>query len=239
MKNNKTSLLLSIVAVMAVIVMIMSGVQIINTRAALSPATAVYRGEIELDHLDVTLMENHKAVDGTLLVDLKDIDPGKEYREEISVRNGSDVEEYVRLVIRKYWSDASEKRVTLDPELIVLSYNGKDYNDTAWVENKAEATTERKVYYLRKILPGETESADLFDTIMIDDKIMDKYEVTTFKEGNSTITRLVFQYDGYYINLEAEVQSIQQAEADSAAASVWGNTGVSIDAATQTVKVGE
>lgn len=239
MKNNKTSLLLSIVAVLALIVMVMSGVQIINTRAALSPATAVYRGEIELDHLDVTLMENHKAVDGTLLNDLNDIDPGKEYREEISVRNGSDVEEYVRLVIRKYWSDTSEKRVTLDPELIVLRYSGKEYNDNAWVENKAEATTERKVYYLRKILPGETESEDLFDTIMINDEIMDKYEITTTKEGNSTITRLVYQYDGYYINLEAEVQSIQQAEADSAAASVWGNTGVSIDTASKTVKVGE
>ena len=74
---------------------------------------------------------------------------------------------------------------------------------------------------------------------MINDEIMDKYEITTTKEGNSTITRLVYEYDGYYINLEAEVQSIQQAEADSAAASVWGNTGVSIDTASKTVKVGE
>ncbi len=239
MKNNRTSRLLGIVAILSLAVMIMSGAQIIYTRAALKPATAVYRGDFELDHIDVILLENHEETGGELIKQLSNLDPGKEYEEVISAKNGSDTDEYVRLIIRKYWSDSSEKLVELDPELIVLSHKGKEYNSEAWVENPAEATAERKVYYLRKILPGNTESAELFDTIMIKGEIMDKYEIETIKEGDSTITRMIYQYDGYYINLEAEVQSIQQTEADDAAVSVWGNVGVTIDTASKTVKVGE
>lgn len=187
------------------------------------------------------------------------VEPGKTYPEEIKVRNGSgeenksDIPQYVRLTVRKYWvkttkgADGKETRTkdtTLSPNLIKLSFGKDDYNKSAWILNSSEnkGSSETQTYYYKKILKGGETSEPLFDSLTIDKSVADvKCEETTSKvekpNGKSvTVITYKYDYDGYTFFVEADVQAIQTHNVNDAIGALWGVSNVSAKNGVVTVK---
>ena len=168
--------------------------------------------------------------------------PGKKYEERIAARNGRDINEYVRLTVKKYWVDSDKNKDTrMDPELIKLSYGGKAYNSSAWAINSKEHSAESDTYYLRKMLKGGETSADLFDTLQIDAsvyKLGNKKTTTTTPEDKEGVTVITYEYDydDFTFYIEADVQAIQTHNVNDAIGSLWGVSNVSASNGTVTVK---
>lgn len=217
----------------------MSGLALYRTRAELTPMQESYVGELDVARLNVELLENGNAVDGELLADLEIVEPGKTYEEEIKTSNTTEVNEYVRVIVQKYWLDKDgNKDGSLDPELIKLSYNdGYDthaYNESNWKENKAEATKERHVYYLNESLKGNTDSPALFTHVTIDKEIATTY---TIDESQENVIKYVYQYDGYSFVIKVEAQSVQCNHGTKAIKSVWGVSNVTADDGSQKLSI--
>ena len=176
------------------------------------------------------------------------VDPGRTYKEEISAKNGNNVDEYVRMTVRKYWvrtdeeGASSSKDTRLSPELIRLTYGDKDYNTSAWQLNSKESTEESDTYYLKKVLAANESSPLLFDSLTIDKSVADKANMTVKEEekteGEQTVKVITYSYvyDGYTFYIEADVQAIQTHNADDAVKSLWGVSNVSASGGTVTVK---
>lgn len=173
------------------------------------------------------------------------VEPGRTYKEEISAENGSNINQYVRLTVRKYWVKGGKKDTTLSPELIKLTYNGEAYNTAAWKLNSKESTRETQTFYLKKMLPGNDEqrrSPLLFNELTIDESVLDKDNVTrtesTTKDGNKTITTYTYSYDydGYTFYIEADVQAIQTHNVNDAISALWGVSNVTAKNGVVTVK---
>ncbi len=236
MKNRKNIPLYAVCAAAAVLIgVILFASSGGSTRAQLIETNEEDAQELDLSmsRLTVRLRENGKTVE-SLLGDLEaeSIDPGKNYEEKLAALNDSDEPEYVRMIIRKYWKDADDKRVDLDPALISLTFGEEDYNAEDWTVNPKEHTAERDVYYLNAALPAVKESALLFDRIRIDSAIADL--VTFNREDNVIIAE--YEYNSLIFAVEAEVQSVQFEHGEAAAASAWGVENVAI--VNGTVQVG-
>lgn len=237
-----------------------------------------YRAHFYLNHLQVHLIENGKdvckraghennldsgsKVTGELATSLGykhqdgsseklgSIEPGKLYQEEIAAQNGSDIDEFVRLTVRKYWMEVRKddegnvitdengdpvlvKSSKLKPSRIHLYYNGKEgYNSSAWTLNKREQTAESSTYYYKTDLDPDDTSALLFDKVSIDKDIIDLGEVKesteTLSDGQTTKTiyKYSYQYDDCVFFIEADVQAIQTHNIDDAIKSQWGVSNV-------------
>ena len=227
-KLSKRTLALAVVAVL----LFCSG-GLMETRAILNIQSDDYLAEIELDHLQVHLLENGKDVCGGTNT-LKDkvssnllehmgwdgatpgtYEPGRVYKEEIAALNGSQIPQYVRLTIRKYWRDSDgDKDSTLNPELIQLTYGDKAYNESVWQINDEETTTEAKTYYYSKMLEGNASTEPVVSQLRIDDSIVSPENIITTKKGN-TIT-YTYKYNGYIACVEADVQALQTHNANDA-----------------------
>ena len=172
------------------------------------------------------------------------VDPGRTYKEEISAENGSDINQYVRLTVRKYWVDNKGKKSTvMDPALIKLSYNGKDYNSGAWQKNKKESTKEADTYYLTNMLGAKASSPLLFNELTIDKTVyqLGNEKTTTTKsttpEGQSvTVIEYSYDYDDFTFYIEADVQAIQTHNVNDAISALWGVSNVSAKNGVVTVK---
>ena len=171
------------------------------------------------------------------------IEPGRTYKEEISAKNGQDIDQYVRLTVKKYWVDPDGKKATyLDPALIKLTYNGKAYNSGDWQRNKKEHSAESETYYLTSMLKANNKSPLLFNELTIDNSIVSEENMTTEvkenKEGNK-ITKIYtysYDYDNYTFYIEASVQAIQTHNVNDAIDSLWGVENVSAKNGKVTVK---
>ena len=226
----------------AVIIVLVLGITeyISSTRADLIYESGSEDIRVSMSNLSVQLLEKGKPVeDGSkLLSALTDtkVDPGYKYEETIAARNNSDLAEYVRIIVKKFWKSADgEKIVVLDPSLIKLSYGSGDYNDTDWVINPEEHTAEQDVYYLKKALEAGKDSQVLFDSISIDPAVIDEVvfldeegnEITDIESYSGVITGS-FDYDGMEFAVEIEVQSVQFSNAEDAIPSAWGVPNVTI-----------
>ena len=164
----------------------------------------------------------------------------------IETENGSNINEYVRLTVRKYWVDSKgNKNTSMDPELIKLTYGSKAYNSGAWQKNDAEHTAESDTYYLTNMLKGNATSPLLFDTLQIDTKVYqlgNKETTTTRKtpenpgEGEVQVITYKYDYDDFTFYIEADVQAIQTHNVNDAIGSLWGVNNVSAANGTVTVK---
>ena len=250
-------------ALIVAAVLLFAGGGVAGTRAALNIQSELYRAHFYLNHLQVHLLENGKDVcgekndlDGSSKVtgnlatslgyegidkQLGTIEPGKLYEERIAARNGNNIDEFVRLTIRKYWVQTEKaedgtytikideetgepaKAENMDPAWIHLTYEGsEDGNTGAWAENKSEATAESRTFYYRKDLDPKADSAELFDKIMIDKQVAKLGKVDEKKEGNKTVYTYIYKYDGCAFFIEADVQAIQTHNAKEAIKSQWG-----------------
>ena len=174
---------------------------------------------------------------------LGSVEPGMLYKETLAARNGQDIPVYVRMTVRKYWVEVNEdgtagdKTTVLAPKYIHLTYGNEDYNKDEWTLDKSVSTEESKTYYCKKAIEPNGDSAELFDQLIIDNKLTERSEdeVTEGDNGVTTI-KYVYKYDGYAFMIEADVQAIQTHNANEAIESQWGVKNVKAEGGTLTVR---
>ncbi|MBU3878367.1 hypothetical protein HGO97_021420 [Faecalicatena sp. AGMB00832] len=218
------------IALLAAAGILLAGSAVGSTRAALSYYSDNYTANLAVSEIGVALVENGKETSDALLADMVGKDekviPGREYKEELTVKNTGEIDQYVRVSIAKSWMKDGQKVTSLSPDLILLDLIGN-----GWIEDKGASTKERTVlYYSRPLAGGET--APIFaDTIKIDGAVASKASKETVKSENGyTTVTTTYRYDGVTFNLEAHVDAVQTHNAQDAIKSAWGvNVNVSSD----------
>ena len=236
MKKLKAALsspITTIVLFVAAAVLLLTG-GIGGARAALKYFSQDYKSEIELSNIGVALWEESEKenvavatepdVVGPLLANLlpegKDVEPGRVYKEKLTVQNTGGLDEYVRVTIYKYWVDENGvKQTDLMPEWIGLEW---DLDNGDWILDESASTRERTVLYYTKILPIGKFTSPLTKTFTIDESVMTNVTQTERKENGYTIITTTYEYDGMIFRLEAEVDAVQGHNAEPAIHSVWG-----------------
>lgn len=210
-----------------------------SSQAALTYYSEDYQAEIELTEIGVTLLENGTPAGGQLLKNLtgenngEPIQPGRLYTEELSVQNSGSIDEYVRVIVYRYWwedADANQpsgqadlenggkKRTDLSPELIKLHLK----EGSGWVEDTSASTDERMVLYYTNVLPIGKSSSTLSDTLMIDSSVLEKVNTNVSTTNDGKVITLEYDFDGVRFVLEAEVDAVQTHNAQDAIKSAWG-----------------
>lgn len=248
MKKNISRKTLALVAAAA---LLFAGGTFTATRAVLNIFSPEHFLEFETSNQAVRLMENGSPTgeNNPLLSTLKGkVSPGMSYKEEISARNDSDVSQFVRIVVRKYWMDGDnkvhsfgdtvggEKVTTPDPDKIKLTLA----NNGLWQKNDLETTVEREVYYYKNAVPSKGVTEPLTSKIKVDSSVADPYttdpKIDPAHMPTNTVITYVYDYDGYKICLEAEAQSVQTHNAQDAVMSIWGMPNVTVSGSTLTVQ---
>ena len=209
----------------AIAMMLVSAVGI--TRAALTE-TETYDSQIDMKNIGVILQENGLEVEGdNLLFEFARGDYGKfkigvTYPELITVQNSGDIDEYVRVIVRKYWcdnTDGGSKNNELDPKYIELVFNEED-----WIKDENASTDEREVFYYKKILkPGtDTESAEISAPLITDLKISTEVKQIVDIQMVDGKPYGTYAYDGKWFGMDVEVDAVQTHHAQDAIKSAWG-----------------
>lgn len=240
MKKNRISN--KTIALVAAAMLLFAGGTFTGTRAVLNIFSPEHFLEFETDHQQVQIQENGKASTKLLSEVGEKVIVGKVYDEQIRAKNTTnDADQYVRIVIRKYWKDKNGKVhsfgdtvdgktvATPDPSMIKLNLA----NTSLWQKNDLETTTEREVYYYRNIVPAGGVTEPLTKDISVDKSVLQKYTITGPVDN---VYRYTYDYDGYKICLEAEAQSVQTHNAEKAVMSIWGMPNVTVSGSTLTVK---
>lgn len=216
-RGQKTTVIL-----LALAIVLLAGSALGSTRAALSYYSDNYTANLQVSEIGVALVENGNETSEKLLADMLGKDEkvvlGKEYKEELTVKNTGDIDQYVRVRISKSWMKDGEKVTSLSPDMIILGLTGN-----GWLEDKDAKTEERTVLYYSKPL-ASGELAPIFaNTIKIDGAVATKAKKETVKSENgyTTITT-TYRYDGVTFNLEAQVDAVQTHNAQDAIKSAWG-----------------
>ncbi len=218
-------------------------------QASLDDSEAVkseeYAADLTLASLSVALQENGETCaqttgDGStsnytgLLADLNGGLPlsfGKHYDESLAAYNDGTQEEYVRVVVNRYWKGDDGKGTQLAPEFIEL-----DFDEGNWVVVDFPDAKEQVILYsTRPLAPGE--SLPFVTGIGISADVLGEKEVVPVTaDGNFVGTR--YDYESYKMGLDVEVSAVQTHSAADAIKSAWGidmanvhGTGRSIGAA--------
>ncbi len=143
----------------------------------------------------------------------KQMIPGKAYTEKIFAQNASDMDEYVRLTIRKYWADENgNKLYNIAPDFLKLIVLETPTN-SKWAWSEAESTPEMDVYYYKGVLPAREVSSNVIESIKLDPMIAnvgDALKATNNGNGNVQVC------------LSAEVDAVQTNHVADAVKSAWG-----------------
>ena len=238
----------AIYGLFALAVVMLLGSSIGGARAALTYYSETYSSRVQMYSIGVSLLENGNPVSwrnydssgngnwdeetGELLENMlpegESLKPGREYREELRVENTGTINQYVRVRLYKYWVDKDGKKESdqlreLSPELIHLNLVNLG---TDWIEDTKSSTKERTILYYNKMLPageGENSKTPLFaDKLTIDGKLATKVSQTEEKNGNYTTIITTYLYDGVQFRLKAEVDAVQEHNAEDAILSAWG-----------------
>lgn len=225
-----------------------------GTRAALTYFSETYASRVQMSNIGVTLMEKSdkdekakevskrdysdasngvwsentgKLLEGMLIKGEK-LKPGKKYKEELSVQNTGDIDQYVRVNIYRYWVEGNkegedaEKIVNLDPELIELNLVNTSDQGGKWLVDEEASTKERTVLYYSQLLPAGSTTDVFTDTLEINEIIASKVtQEVTEKDGYKTI-KTTYDYDGVRFCIEANVDAVQDHNAEDAIWSAWG-----------------
>ncbi|MBR0342166.1 MAG: hypothetical protein IJH64_07970 [Oscillospiraceae bacterium] len=229
--TKKVVLVLSalLIVLVGMIAVLRSGI----TQAALTESEEQTL-EITMSELGVSVLENGKTVsgEGSLLSDFKSVslDPGRTYTDKITVKNSGAYDEYVRVVVKKYWQDSKGKRVNLSPAYICL------VTGNGWTENAKEQTTEQSVWYCNNYVAVGAESNPVFTGFYIDSEVFTNREKSVnVGEPENGVIKVTYDYDDLTFVVEIEAQAIQYNSADKAIKSAWGVTNVTASGGTVSV----
>lgn len=236
MRAKKSMLWPVLLLGLSVVLLLLSAVG--SARAALTYYSENYAMEVTVSSIGVTLVENGEDVSyrnyieddwsdsgsGELLSGLLEetngkLIPGRNYQEAIAVKNSGAIDSYVRVILYRSWQDSEgEKDTELSPELIDMGLS----DGNGWVIDAKASTPERMVLYYTNVLPVGASTPTLCETLRVHPDIFQKVtEERTVVDGGETITA-TYQYDGYYMSLEAEVDAVQTHSGREAIKSAWG-----------------
>lgn len=222
--KNKPVVLLA----MAALLLLVSTVG--ATQAAVTYYSDDYETHVEVKDIAVSLKENDTVISnsankvegvlfGKLLAEGEKFVVGKEYNEDLSVMNNGNMDAYVRVIIKKSWTDANNAEYRLlSPDYIELELLESD----DWKIDTTASTAERTVlYYTKRLAVGE-ETVDFADSIRVDNAFETTLNqiVRTVKDGQ--IITYDYPFDGYTFNVEVEVDAVQTNNAVEAIKSAWG-----------------
>lgn len=242
MKKLKTFLSASKanVAVFTLVVVLIITATIGAASAAVAYVAETYSNRVDMYDIGVSILENGDRISwrdyiskangewdestGTLFLNAvsngEKFQLGKPYEERLSIRNSGTINEYVRVIIYKYWVDekTGEKQSNLNPDYIDLHLVGLDQY---WLEDVTAKTAERTIlYYNRRLNSGE-ETPLLADMITI--------KTGVFAHGDV--------YNGKRFVVEVNVDAIQEQNGQDVAVSAWGRH-VIIDPDSGTLRLG-
>ena len=200
-----------------------------TARAALSYFSPDYQADFQTSNLEVRLSENGNEVEGndkllTWMTDNPKV--GWNYDENLAAVNSGGYDEYVRVVVKKYWTDSEGNKVnTLNPELIQPTLNGTELKDLkgSWVADPAVTTPEQVILY--STAPVASGNSLVFaDHLRIDPSVVGEAAKTTTesKQDGKTIFTTVYDINGMKFNVEAEVDAVQDHSYQKAIQSAWG-----------------
>lgn len=212
----------SIIILLALAVILLVGSALGSTSAALSYYSENYTANLSVSEIGVELVENGNGNPDKLLSQMvgenEKVVLGRKYKEELTVKNTGQIDQYVRVSIVKSWMKNGEKVTSLSPELIQLNLTGN-----GWIEDKNASTEERTVLYYSGILASGDSAPVFADTISIDGSVASKASKETVKSENGyTTVKTTYKYDGVEFNLEAQVDAVQTHNAQDAIKSAWG-----------------
>lgn len=198
-----------------------------GTRAALTAFSQDYVGEVPVYNIGIALIENDVNItDGELLRNMipegEGLQLGKAYKEELAVANYGTIDEYVRVSIYRYWVDENGNKIQeLSPDLIQLHF----VNEDAWLRDESDLTTTRErivLYYNTPMAPDKVPSKLFADKITIDGKLADYVKQTITQDGEFTIIKNEFIYNGSRFIVEVQADGVQTHNAEDAILSAWG-----------------
>ena len=219
--KKRSSLVTGLLFVLAIGLLLFSAVG--SARAALNVQSEILTSDIRMLDIGVELDGKGGAVSGSALLDGmlgsdSKLLPGKVYDAPVSVKNSGIIDEYVRVVVYKYWKDASGKKTAVfDPSMIELGYA------SGWTPDNSNATSTYKEQEIWYYTGGPLEAGDsiaLLKTVMINDDILTLCTQKTV--GNKIYT--IFEYDGAQFCVEIEADGVQTHNAQQAILSAWGKT---------------
>ena len=152
---------------------------------------------------------------------------GHVYKEELSVQNTGNIDEYVRVTIYKYWEKNGEKQPDLDKD-ISKTIKLNLINSDVWIRDTDSDTDERTVLYYRDILPAGSEPTVPFtDTLVIEDEPIEAAvsKQTVSETADGTVIKTEYDYNGATFVLEVKVDAVQTHHASDAIMSAWGVNG--------------
>ena len=240
MKKNTISK--KTIALFVAAAILLAGGGITGTRAVLNIYSDDQLLGFRTSDQNVSIIENGTAVSGELLAGFKDkpITPGKKNAETIAAHNNSSVNQFVRIVVRKYWkNDKGEKVTDLKeeggkyPELDMIRL---DFAGGGWQKNDAETTPEREVYYYGSAVAPGSSTPDLVTGLTLDGSITQAVDKKTETVDAGTVTTYTYKYDGWQLCIEAQAQSVQTHNASDAIKSIWGVQNVSASETSLTVE---
>ena len=227
MKFKGTKISKRTVALFAAAIVLLGSGGAMGTRAVPAIQSATFGNEIVLDALNVQLLNDGKEVGAKNVTEdrlfakmAETIIPGEKYDSKVSVKNTGAANEYVRVVVRKYWTDNEGKNKSVDPSLIELT----PAKPSGYSWKAVNKTPEETIYYLNNQVPSGAV-VDLFEGVRINEKVVTNgrivYDEPQTEDGVTTVNYR-YEYDGLKFNIEAEVQAVQTHNAAQAIKSVWG-----------------
>lgn len=248
----------------ALAVLLLLGSMAGSSQAALTYYSENYSATLQMYDIGVTLMENEQDVSwrnyaqrddrwdeggGALLAHMlytgqngeqEALQLGRDYEEALRVRNSGNIDEYVRVLIYRYWVDVEkrddgtlvpleerDKRPDISPDFIELK-PWKDIEDSGafpsyngWVLDTAASTDERMVLYYTGILGKGQKTPAFVDFLAISKDVEGEFR-RTGADGKYT-------YESEQFVLEIEADAVQTHNAADAIKSAWG-VDVTVDA---------
>lgn len=236
--NKKLPLKYLILFSVAIVLLLVSTIS--GARAALIESSE-YVSDYEMYDIGITLTENNKEVgqrnyveatrtwyekNSPLLSNIPEdqFEVGKTYEEIYRVRNTGTIDEFIRVLVYKYWlvpvkDDKGniisyKKDFNLDPTTIECTLNASgtnkdgwifDGSDNGWIFDAKNSTKERAVLYLEEKIPvynSETKSGEtlsFMSKIKVNTSIKEFFtktvkETHVEEKENKTYTSFIYEY---------------------------------------------
>ncbi len=195
-----------------------------GAQAAPRIVSEYFGAQVELSSIDTILVENGATAsteEGLLgasflerngLSSPTDFVVGKRYDESLNVMNNGDIDEFVRVTVTRYWTDASGGRAktTFDPAYIKLDF----VTDSGWSIDEEASTEERTVlYYAESVAPGDSPKSDFVSGVTIDPQV-----AKLISQSGA------YEYEGVRFQIDVTVDAVQTHNGTEAMTGAWGRT---------------
>ena len=238
MKNKKTLPYLFTVAIILAI-SLLTLTTVAGASAVPNQESGEYQTDMQMLNIAVSIEESTDGTTwksvaseagktGTAFSSLsgKQFEVGETYSDQFRISNIGKIDEYVRVVIYKYWVDAKgEKDFSGNADLIELVIPA----NSGWIYDEKNSTNEKKIYFYNKPLTTEGEgktSKSFLNGLSLNGAIKLEYTVT---ESEITIDGVIYKtkvynykYNGRSFNVEIEADAVQTHHAEDAIKSAWG-----------------